>query len=107
MAALANKFTSGELFLDATLTRKIAPSFDPVTGVTGNAGTAVIPCRAVPSKIVTKGADGVKSSRASVKISVKALEGDILTIGENTYRIGQVTAIGPKTALLYEALVAK
>ena len=108
MTALADKFTKGEFFTDATISRKKGSGFNPNTGKVNEVTSSHTPCRAVVSELTTKGANGALMSNTMIVMDTEPKSDDVITIGINKYRIGDVTTVAPTgKAIIYKAMVVK
>ena len=109
MKALADEFTTGELFSPAVITRA-QPTFNPVAGTVAGTST-IINCRAVIQKIMTKAANGALVSNTMVILDKEPKAGDVIQINgqAQTYKVGDVITIAPDnvTKMIFKAMIVK
>ena len=105
-AALAEEFSQGDFFTDATITRKSTQNFDPIAG-TVTASSAPIACRAVASRGEYTNDNGATVEATMITANVALKSGDKITIGPKDFTIGKVMETAPHgLGFLWKAVAA-
>lgn len=95
MQALTARMVASDLFTDATLTRVTRTGFNRSTGKVGTTSSETISCRAVLKSETIKAENGALCTETIVTLNVEPNADDEITIGDQTYKIGDIKQVAP------------